>query len=352
MLRGTPWIPALLLDTLLSVLSVVGEASGGFTLEQGIPHFNTKPYFLPPPARNVTALEGQSAYLHCRVAQLGDKKVSWIRRRDLHVLTSGVHTFASDQRFLALHADRSENWTLQIRFSQVRDSGEYQCQVNTDPRISMLFTLTVLEAATLMDGSDQRYVRAGSNIKLTCSTSIASQPPGLLYWYRDAEILQHGGRINISTSLEDETVSRLLVRGASVSDSGNYTCWPTKFLPASVMVHVIPEENAAAKSHSTASNGGGSSSTSKSVTAAASSTAPNGLLLPLLPLLLMFLLSTTTANEGNTPTPTTTTTTTTTSSTTIPTITTPSLAATTTTTTTSTITSMRDQLIRREVPER
>lgn len=42
-------------------------------------------------------------------------QVSWIRRRDLHVLTSGVHTFASDQRFLALHAERSENWTLQIR---------------------------------------------------------------------------------------------------------------------------------------------------------------------------------------------------------------------------------------------
>ena len=48
----------------------------GFTLEQGIPHFNTKPYFLDPPTRNVTALEGQSAYLHCRVAQLGDKKVN------------------------------------------------------------------------------------------------------------------------------------------------------------------------------------------------------------------------------------------------------------------------------------
>lgn len=48
----------------------------GFTLEQGIPHFNTKPYFLPPPAQNITALEGQSAHLHCRVAQLGDKKVS------------------------------------------------------------------------------------------------------------------------------------------------------------------------------------------------------------------------------------------------------------------------------------
>lgn len=72
------------------------------------------------------------------------------------------------------------------------------------------------------------------------SRSPPPSPSGLLYWYRDTEILKHGGRVNISTSLEDETVSRLLVHGASVNDSGNYTCWPTKFLPASVMVHVIP----------------------------------------------------------------------------------------------------------------
>ncbi|XP_069980179.1 neural cell adhesion molecule 2-like [Penaeus vannamei] len=225
---------------LLFLFCVFTSVFAGFTLEQGIPHFNTKPYFLPPVATNVTALEGQSAYLHCRVAQLGDKKVSWIRRRDLHVLTSGVHTFASDQRFIALHADRSENWTLHIRFSQARDSGAYQCQVNTDPRISMLFHLTVTEAATLMDGSNQRYVRAGSDIQLSCRTSVASQPPGLLYWYRDAEILNTGGRVDIATELENETKSRLLIKGARVSDSGNYTCWPTKFLPASVMVHVIP----------------------------------------------------------------------------------------------------------------
>ncbi|KAK8736997.1 hypothetical protein OTU49_004757 [Cherax quadricarinatus] len=260
------WLPWVHLIT----VCWVGSVSAGFTLEQGIPHFNTKPYFLPPPAKNVTALEGQSAYLHCRVAQLGDKKVSWIRRRDLHVLTSGVHTFASDQRFLALHADRSENWTLHIRFSQVRDSGEYQCQVNTDPRISMMFYLNVQEAATMMDGSDQRYVRAGSTIQLSCSTSIASQPPGLLYWYRDAEILQHGGRVNISTHLENETVSKLVILGARVNDSGNYTCWPTKFLPASVMVHVIPEAKAAAKSHGTANNGGTSASTTKSTKASTS----------------------------------------------------------------------------------
>nr|XP_045602716.1 neural cell adhesion molecule 2-like [Procambarus clarkii] len=216
------------------------------------------------------------------------QQVSWIRRRDLHVLTSGVHTFASDQRFLALHADRSENWTLHIRFSQVRDSGEYQCQVNTDPRISMLFYLNVQEAATMMDGSDQRYVRAGSTIQLSCSTSIASQPPGLLYWYRDAEILQDGGRVDISTHLENETVSKLVIQGARVGDSGNYTCWPTKFLPASVMVHVIPEAKAAAKSHGTGNNGG-SASTTKTTNASACTALPAGL--PLLLLLLLLLLA-------------------------------------------------------------
>lgn len=34
------------------------------------------------------------------------------------------------------------------RFSQVRDSGEYQCQVNTDPLISTTFTLNVLGEST------------------------------------------------------------------------------------------------------------------------------------------------------------------------------------------------------------
>ncbi|XP_071537040.1 neural cell adhesion molecule L1-like [Panulirus ornatus] len=269
------WLPWVFI--LVVTICYVGSASAGFTLEQGIPHFNTKPYFLQPPARNVTAIEGQSAYLHCRVAQLGDKNVSWIRRRDLHVLTSSIQTFASDQRFLALHADRSENWTLLIRFSQVRDSGEYHCQVNTDPKISMVFYLKVQEAATLMEGSDQRYVRAGSTIQLSCRTSIASQPPGLLYWYRDTEILQHGGRVNISTHLENETVSKLVIRGAKVSDSGNYTCWPTKFLPTSVMVHVIPEAKAAAKSHGTANNGG--TSTTKNTKAASTASSADLLLL-------------------------------------------------------------------------
>ncbi|XP_068213508.1 mast/stem cell growth factor receptor Kit-like [Palaemon carinicauda] len=265
-----------------NAISTNASENKGFTLEQGIPHLNTQPYFLAPPANEVTTLEGQSAYLHCRVAQLGDKKVSWIRTRDLHVLTSGLHTFASDQRFIALHAHRSENWTLHIRFSQTRDSGEYQCQVNTEPKLSMVYFLQVLDAATVVEGSDQRYVRADSTIQLSCKAPFAWQPPGLLYWYHDTEILHNKGRISIETHLGNDTYSHLVIKRARISDSGNYTCWPTKFLPASVMVHVLPDENTAAKSLGVSNNIRGPSTSTKDLTTSSATPMTSPLVLLLL----------------------------------------------------------------------
>ena len=70
-------------------------------------------------------------------------QVSWIRKSDLHVLTSDVLTFTGDQRFSAHHASDTDSWTLQIKYTQLRDEGEYQCQVNTEPKISFSVFLTV-----------------------------------------------------------------------------------------------------------------------------------------------------------------------------------------------------------------
>lgn len=69
--------------------------------------------------------------------------MSWIRKSDLHVLTSDVLTFTGDQRFSAHHGSDSDAWTLQIKYTQLRDEGEYQCQVNTEPKISFSVFLTV-----------------------------------------------------------------------------------------------------------------------------------------------------------------------------------------------------------------
>lgn len=71
-------------------------------------------------------------------------QVSWIRHRDLHLLTVGSYTYTSDQRFFTTHSPQTEEWTLQIRFPQIRDSGWYECQIGTNPPIGLSMMLTVV----------------------------------------------------------------------------------------------------------------------------------------------------------------------------------------------------------------
>ena len=71
-------------------------------------------------------------------------QVSWIRKRDLHILTVGILTYTTDQRFQTVHRDGSDEWTLKISSPQLRDSGTYECQVSTESKISQAFNLSVV----------------------------------------------------------------------------------------------------------------------------------------------------------------------------------------------------------------
>lgn len=99
-------------------------------------------------------------------------QVSWIRKKDHHLLTVGLTTYSSDERFSATHLKNSEvisshlpsnierifvltdennkllsifqDWTLQIKYVQLRDAGQYECQVTKYPPISILLELTVV----------------------------------------------------------------------------------------------------------------------------------------------------------------------------------------------------------------
>lgn len=59
----------------------------------------TGPYFDTSTTTNITTQLGTHAYLPCKVKQLGNKSVSWIRRRDAHILTVDRYTFIADDRF-------------------------------------------------------------------------------------------------------------------------------------------------------------------------------------------------------------------------------------------------------------
>lgn len=67
-----------------------------------------------------------------------------MRKRDLHILTVGILTYTNDQRFQSLHTEGSDEWTLRITSPQPRDSGTYECQVSTEPKISQTFRLNVV----------------------------------------------------------------------------------------------------------------------------------------------------------------------------------------------------------------
>lgn len=74
-----------------------------------------------------------------------------MRKRDLHILTSGIHTYTGDGRFSVRHPEHSDDWDLRIEYVQKRDGGVYECQVNTEPKINMAILLNV--EGTLKCGS-------------------------------------------------------------------------------------------------------------------------------------------------------------------------------------------------------
>ena len=99
------------------------------------------------PAPNLTKVQVDStAFLHCSVINLQEDnqvccevillllilycwKVSWIRRRDWHIMSVGDTVYTSDDRVVVNHREDSQDWVLQFKFVRERDEGTYECQV-------------------------------------------------------------------------------------------------------------------------------------------------------------------------------------------------------------------------------
>ncbi|XP_075146433.1 kin of IRRE-like protein 1 isoform X2 [Haematobia irritans] len=210
----------------------------------------SQPYFDNSSRREVTSIVGQAALLQCRVRNLGDRAVSWIRKRDLHILTVGILTYTNDQRFQSLHTEGSDEWTLRISSPQPRDSGTYECQVSTEPKISQGFRLNVVVSRAKILGNPELFIKSGSDINLTCLAMQSPIPPSFIYWYKGKRLMNYSQRGGISVITERTTrTSKLLISKATPTDSGNYTCSPSSSDSASVVVHVINGEHPAAMQH-------------------------------------------------------------------------------------------------------
>ncbi|XP_058825620.1 uncharacterized protein LOC131685727 [Topomyia yanbarensis] len=231
-----------------------------------------KPYFDDISSRNVTTLVDDTAVLKCRVKHKGDRTVSWMRKRDLHILTSNIYTYTGDQRFSIIHPIDSDDWDLKIEYAQQKDSGIYECQVNTEPKINLAVYLDVTEerdfvqasggkhfigtagldflstvARAKIIGSQEVHVKKGSTISLSCVVNVHASS---ISWYHGSSVVDFDsarGGISLETEkTEGGTSSRLMLTRATLRDSGNYTCVPTTAASASVQVHVLNGEHPAA----------------------------------------------------------------------------------------------------------
>ncbi|XP_062131322.1 hemicentin-2 isoform X4 [Drosophila sulfurigaster albostrigata] len=179
-----------------------------------------------------------------------ENQISWIRRRDWHILSSGAQLYTNDERFAILHTPGSNMWTLQIKFVQRRDHGMYECQVSTPTGIiSHFVNLQVVVPEAFILGSGELHVDMGSTINLVCIIEKSPTPPQYVYWQKNDRLINYYDSrrdISIETTPGPRTQSRLIIREPQITDSGNYTCSASNTEPASIYVFVSKGDNMAA----------------------------------------------------------------------------------------------------------
>ncbi|VVC25505.1 Immunoglobulin V-set domain,Immunoglobulin subtype,Immunoglobulin-like domain,Immunoglobulin-like [Cinara cedri] len=215
---------------------------------------------------NVTVQLGNTALLHCEIANLSEKMVSWVRRRDWHILSSGVLTYINDGRFRVFHSEKSDDWDLRISPVAKIDNGTYECQVGTGTGImTHYFNLFVIVPTAVISGKDEYHIGEGSSITLYCSIENSPVPPQYVSWYFNGKIISSSpfnknglkiDRMSINTEqIDHKTHSRLTITKAIQIDTGNYTCQPPNTDPDSIYIHITPEfDNTAAIQRQKSSN--------------------------------------------------------------------------------------------------
>ncbi|GLV39962.1 defective proboscis extension response 12 [Carabus blaptoides fortunei] len=206
---------------------------------------------------NVTVQLGATGFLHCHIRTMvertiiGAEHVLWVRRRDWHILSSGMLTYTNDERFQILHTEGSDDWILQIKYVQKRDNGTYECQVATGGGLMSHFVhlRIVTPKAYIQGSSGEHHVDMGSVIRLVCIIEKSPIPPQYVFWYHNDRMINYDtarGGITVETRPGPQTQSLLTIEQAQDSDSGNYTCSASNTRPASIYVFVQEGDNTAA----------------------------------------------------------------------------------------------------------
>lgn len=218
---------------------------------------------------NVTTQVGSSAILPCVVKQVGSNTVSWVRKRDSHILTVDKTVFISDPRFRILRLESGSDWDLHIKPIRRRDKGFYECQISTVNKMSFRVYLNVIVPDVIIEGSPDIHAQSGSSVTLKCLVQNATQTPNSVSWYRDKKRLRTNTRTTMVSDVNEKHAhgssrrqlhhyqNLLTLASVRLEHSGLYSCVPSSGLPnATVNLHVVKGETLAAMSDDHRSSSG------------------------------------------------------------------------------------------------
>jgi len=206
---------------------------------------SNKPYFGPAP--NVTRVQVDSnAFLHCSVFNMQeDTQVTWMRRRDWHIMSVGNVVYTSDDRVQVAHKEGETDWVLQFKFVRERDEGIYECQVglSNGEVLSRSVQLDVVTPEAIILSTDEYRIEKGSLISLVCILENALLPPEYVFWYQNDRMINYdtGRGVTVTTVQGKKTSSRLNIQNAQPKHTGNYTCKPSSSIPASIQLFVLDD---------------------------------------------------------------------------------------------------------------
>ncbi|XP_052897826.1 titin-like [Anopheles moucheti] len=194
----------------------------------------------------VISQRGGLAVLPCSVTMTTPATVSWFRRKDYQLLTVGLSTYSSDDRFLVEHTRHLGNWALRIKNARKEDEGLYECQISTHPPQSIFIELRIVEAVAEILESPDLHIDEGSTLRLECKLKRATESPLYVFWYHEDRMVNYDQEDGVSVSNNKLASSILSVRNATARHGGNYTCAPANARQSSIYVHVLKGEKPAA----------------------------------------------------------------------------------------------------------
>ncbi|KAL7295137.1 hypothetical protein TKK_0011446 [Trichogramma kaykai] len=106
--------------------------------------------------------------------------------------------------------------------------------------LSHFVNLNIVTPEAFILGGEEHHVDVGSIINLVCIIEKSPTPPQYVFWYHNNRMINYDttrGSVTVQTD-PGPTQSRLTIRQAVESDTGNYTCSASNTKPASIFVFV------------------------------------------------------------------------------------------------------------------